>query len=59
MANPFQLRWMDGWIFQTVFMDGAVQVEALGHGHHLRAPLRPGETPMQAADRLVLHRPGI
>lgn len=57
MANPFQLRWMNGWIFQTVLMDGAVQVEALGHGCHLRAALRPGETPMQAADRLVQQRP--
>lgn len=53
MANPFQLRWTDGWIFQTVLMDGTVQVEALGHGQRLRAALQPGESPMQAADRLV------
>lgn len=57
MANPFQLRWMDGWTFQTVIMDGCVQVEAQGHGQWLRSALEPGETPMQAADRLVRQRP--
>lgn len=58
MANPFQLHWKNGWIFQTVLMDGAVQVEAHGHGRQLRATLRPGETPMQAADRLMEQHPG-
>lgn len=57
MANPFQLRWIDGWTFQTVLMDGHVQVEARGHGHCLRSALEPGESPMQAADRLVQRRP--
>lgn len=57
MANPFQLRWMNGWTFQTVLMDGRVQVEAHGHGRCLRGALEPGETPMQAADRLVQRPP--
>ena len=54
MANPFSIRWLDGWTFQTVFMEGAVQVEAHGFGICLRTPLLPGESPVVAADRLVL-----
>lgn len=54
MANPFSIRWLDGWTFQTVFMEGAVQVEAHGFGICLRTPLMAGESPITAADRLVL-----
>lgn len=54
MANPFRLRWLDGWTFQTVLMEGDVQVEARGFGICLRTRVRPGETPRTAADRLVL-----
>ncbi len=54
MANPFRLRWLDGWTFQTVLMEGDVQVEARGFGICLRTRLRNGETPRSAADRLVL-----
>jgi hypothetical protein len=54
MANPFRLRWLEGWIFQTVLMEGSVQVEALGYGICLRTQLQPGESPRAAADRLVL-----
>lgn len=54
MANPFRLRWLDGWTFQTVLMEGDVQVEARGFGICLRTRLLPGETPRSAADRLVL-----
>jgi len=54
MANPFRLRWLDGWTFQTVLMEGSVQVEARGFGICLRTSVLPGETPRTAADRLVL-----
>ena len=54
MANPFRLRWLDGWTFQTVLMEGDVQVEARGFGISLRTRVQPGETPRMAADRLVL-----
>ena len=54
MSNPFKVRWLMGWTFQTVFMEGAVQVEARGFGICLRTPLRHNESPTVAADRLVL-----
>jgi hypothetical protein len=53
-TNPFSVRWLAGWTFQTVLMDGAVQVEAHGFGICLRTPVLPGESPLSAADRLVL-----
>jgi hypothetical protein len=53
MANPFSVRWLAGWTFQTVLMEGNVQVEAHGFGICLRTPLRHGESPVAAADRLV------
>lgn len=53
-TNPFSVRWLAGWTFQTVFMEGAVQVEAHGYGICLRTPVLPGESPLSAADRLVL-----
>lgn len=54
MANPFSVRWLEGWTFQTVLMEGQVQVEAHGFGICLRTPVLPGESPLSAADRLVL-----
>ncbi|MFM7311742.1 MAG: copper-binding protein [Cyanobium sp.] len=54
MANPFSVRWLTGWTFQTVLMEGEVQVEAHGFGICLRTPVLPGESPVTAADRLVL-----
>ena len=54
MANPFSVRWLAGWTFQTVLMEGEVQVEAHGFGICLRTPVLPGESPISAADRLVL-----
>ena len=54
MSNPFHVRWLNGWSFQTVLMEGAVQVEARGFGICLRTPVRAGESPTAAADRLVL-----
>jgi hypothetical protein len=53
-TNPFSVRWLAGWTFQTLFMDGQVQVEAHGFGICLRTPVLPGESPLTAADRLVL-----
>ena len=54
MINPFYVRWLQGWTFQLVLMEGKVQVEAHGFGICLRAALLHGETPQDAADRLVL-----
>jgi len=54
MANPFSVRWLAGWTFQTVLMEGHLQVEAHGFGICLRTPVLPGESPLSAADRLVL-----
>ena len=54
MSNPFRLRWLQGWTFQIVLMEGHVQVEAHGFGICIRTAVLPGETPHSAADRLVL-----
>ena len=54
MSNPFRIRWLRGWTFQIVFMEGKVQVEAHGFGICLRTALNAGESPTAAADRLVL-----
>ncbi len=54
MTNPFRIRWLRGWTFQLVLMEGKVQVEAHGFGICLRTAMEPGETPQAAADRLVL-----
>ena len=54
MTNPFRLRWLLGWTFQVVLMEGHVQVEANGFGIRLRTAVLPGESPQCAADRLVL-----
>ena len=54
MSNPFHLRWLQGWSFQTVLMEGHVQIEAHGFGVRLRTPLLAGESPRSGADRLVL-----
>lgn len=54
MTNPFRLRWLQGWTFQIVLMEGYVHVEAHGFGICLRTELFPGESPRTAADRLVL-----
>ena len=54
MTNPFRLRWLQGWTFQVVFMEGDVQVEAQGFGIRLRTAIQQGESPQAAADRLVL-----
>ena len=54
MTNPFQVRWLEGWTFEVMLMEGKVQVEAKGFGIKSRTPVYPGETPTAAADRLVL-----
>jgi hypothetical protein len=47
MTNPFRLRWLEGWTFQVVLMEGHVQVEAQGFGITLRTPVLPQETPQR------------
>ena len=54
MINPFHVRWLQGWTFQLVLMEGKVMVEANGFGICLRTALLHGETPQDTADRLVL-----
>ena len=36
-------RWLQGWTFQVVLMEGHVQVEAHGFGIRLRTAVLPGE----------------
>ena len=54
MTNPFKLLWASDWTFQIVHMDGGIHLEGYGLGLCLRAPLQPNETPMIAADKLIL-----
>jgi len=54
MTNPFRVRWLEGWTFQTVLQGGQPTIEAYGFGVCLRAVIAQGETPNEGADRLVL-----
>ncbi len=54
MKSPFRLRWLEGWIFQVVFMGPQMQIEAHGFGICLRKSLSPGESLHMAADSLIL-----
>ena len=45
MTNPFRLRWLQGWTFQVVLMEGHVQVEANGFGIRLRTAVRKPSQP--------------
>jgi hypothetical protein len=54
MINPFRVRWLEGWTFQTVLLGGRPVVEAHGYGICLSTDLLQGESPREAADRLVL-----
>ena len=53
MRNPFKIRWLKGWTFQIVYMNGKINIEANGFGIGIRTELLPGESPITAADRLV------
>ena len=54
MTNPFRVRWLEGWAFQTVLQGGQPTIEAYGFGVCLRGEIAQGESPFEAADRLVL-----
>ncbi|NBQ21184.1 MAG: copper-binding protein [Synechococcaceae bacterium WB6_3B_236] len=54
MINPFRVRWLEGWTFQTVLLGGRPIIEAYGFGVCLKAEILTGESPRDAADRLVL-----
>ena len=54
MTNPFEVRWLKGWMFEVILMDGSVQIEARGFGECWRTPMYPGESPQATADRLVI-----
>lgn len=54
MTNPFRVRWLEGWTFQTVLLGGRLTIEAYGFGVCLRGEIAPGESPREAVDRLVL-----
>ena len=54
MDNPFKLKWVTDWSFKIVIQGGMVLIEANGLGVCLSTSLRPGESPITAADRLVL-----
>lgn len=54
MNNPFRVRWLEGWTFQTVLIGGRAMIEAHGFGVCLSGAIEQGESPVDAADRLVL-----
>ncbi len=54
MINPFRVRWLEGWTFQTVLLGGRSTIEAYGFGVCLKGEIFSGESPREAADRLVL-----
>ena len=54
MNNPFRVRWLEGWTFQTVLIGGRALIEAYGFGVCLRTDIEADESPNEAADRLVL-----
>ena len=55
MDNPFQLNWIKDWSFKIVIKGGIVLIEASGLGVSVSTCLLPGESPISAADRLVLN----
>ena len=54
MKNPFSLYWNKNWTFQIVHTEGGIHIEAKGLGILLRKPFSPNESPLTAADKLVL-----
>jgi hypothetical protein len=54
MPNPFHLPWLCGWQFRVTLEGGRTRLEATGFGIRLFTDLGPGESPIDAADRLVL-----
>ena len=55
MCNPFKIRWLKGWTFQTVITGGELTLEAHGFGICLASSINPGESPNLVADRLVFN----
>ena len=54
ISNPFSLYWKKNWTFQIVHMEGGIYIEAKGLGISLRAPFKPNDNPLVAADSLIL-----
>ena len=54
ISNPFKLYWKKNWTFQIVHMEGGIHIEAKGLGISIRAPFDPNDSPMIAADNLIL-----
>ena len=44
MNNPFRVRWLEGWTFQTVLIGGRALIEAYGFGVCLRTEIEAGES---------------
>ena len=42
------------WTFQIVHTEGGIHIEAKGLGISIRAPFKPNDNPMIAADSLIL-----
>ena len=53
VGNPFQIRWLDGWLFKVIHEGSKVLLEAHGYGIRLQRPLQAGETPRDVADRMI------
>ena len=54
ISNPFKLYWKKFLTFQIVHMEGGIHIEAKGLGISIRAPFKPNDNPMIAADSLIL-----
>ena len=54
ISNPCKLNWKKNWTFQIVHMEGGIHIEAKGLGISTRAPFKPNDNPMIAADSLIL-----
>ena len=55
MHNPFSIYWNKNWTFQIVHMEGGIYLEAKGLGVLIRKPFLVTESPLTAADNLVLN----
>ena len=52
--NPFYLRWNKDWIFTLFLEGGKTKIAARGLGVIIINDILFGETPPEAADRLIL-----
>ena len=52
--NPFRIGWNKGWSFLFYFEGGTPKIEVSGFGISMTTTIINGESPFQAADRMIL-----